>query len=196
MQHSSTSIVAALSLAFGLLSVPAAQAAVITGSLGYTSLFGFSADHPNLTLATSLTLSPSVVAGTVTGTFADVGIAAGDAITLPANPLLVNSALAVPVEPIWSIAGFSLTLTSIEELPGNVPTSLALSGNGIITGPGWTTPTLGSWVATFNRAGSNFTFSSSSTAAVPEGGASLTLLGVSLLGLMAARQTFKKIKSA
>lgn len=197
MKKSFTSILGALALLAGLFSAGQASAAAITGSLGYTSLFGFTANNPNLTLATQIGFPGlAQVSGNVSGTFAAAGILAGDAITLDANPLFVNSALALPVTPIWSIAGFSLTLTSIEELPGNVPTSLGLTGTGWVSGPEGTSPSPGTWVATFNREGVNYTFSSSTTANnVPEGGTALALLGLGLLGLEGARRKLTAAKA-
>jgi len=197
MKKSFTKLFGALALAAGLLSVGNASAAVITGSLGYTSLGGFVANNNNLTVATEISF-PGVaqVSGVVSGSFAAAGILPGDVITLT-SPLSVNAALALPMTPIWSIAGFSLTLTSISELPGNVATSLGLTGTGTLSGPMGTTPSTGLWVATFNREGTNFTYSSSTTTIndVPEGGTALALLGLGLLGLEGARRKLTAAKA-
>jgi len=80
----------------------------------------------------------------------------------------------VPVGPVWSVGGFSLTLSSIIEtnVTGN---TLELDGSGILHSTNAAledTPCF--WIATFNNAGGTFTWSSSSGAVPSACNCSLT----------------------
>jgi hypothetical protein len=191
-------LLGAVAVAAGLLSAGSASAELITGSLGYTSIFGFTSDDSNLTLATSITHGASVLSGTVDGTFAAEGLTPGTPVAL-FNPLSVNTAaplapMPLPAGPIWSVGGFTMTLTLMFEKVGNTASTLDLEGLGIISHPDYE-DTVGRWTATYNAQGSNFTFSSSSTTEIPEGGATLALLGLGLLGLEGARRRLKAAKA-
>jgi hypothetical protein len=164
----------------------AAHALPITGSIGFTG--PYTANNDNLTLATTLTFGTVEVTGVHDGDFS--GIATGTVATTPAF-LSVNPTV-LPATPIWEVGGFALTLSSLVEI-GNTPTSLTLEGFGEINAVGFD-PTPGYWVGTFNRAGTNFTFSASSNAepvAVPDGGASAVLLGTGLIAVGLATRRFK-----
>jgi hypothetical protein len=81
-----------------------------------------------------------------------------------ASPIAVNPAGALPAGPIWSVGGFSLTLSSITQDPlYTTPASIQLSGMGTITGPGFD-PAPGNWLATFNTISGTYSYSFSSGA--------------------------------
>src|SRR6185503_9311603 len=65
-----------------------------------------------------------------------------------------------PLTPIWSVGGFSLTLTSISE-PNVSADSMQLVGNGVLNAPGFT-PTQGNWLATLNTVAGTYSWSFSS----------------------------------
>jgi hypothetical protein len=97
-----------------------------------------------------------------------------------------------PVNPLWiTLAGpnasFSLTsITFIDEDPGN---SLVLKGYGTASLAGFS-DTLGSWSFSADQQGTDFNWSSmtKAPAEVPDGGSTLALLGLSVLGLGGARR--------
>lgn len=156
-----------------------AQAAPITGSIDIGAF--------NSTV--------TVDKGANTVTFNDAGAPAGNAIVGFASgaltPYLGEFAsyqnfsydpLSV-VNPLWNLVSFAVSfdlqsITSIDETgPG-----LILTGTGILTAPGFD-PTAGVWSFSADSAtGGRFTFSSQ-TAAVPDGGTTLMLLGAALSGL-------------
>ena len=182
--------VSSLALVLALNSATA-LAVPISGTIGFTG--PYVANNSNLTAATQITFSNSgltqiVTDGSASGSFA--GIASGTPVTM-FTPLIVNQpGVVLPNGPIWSVGGFSLTLSSLGEVFNNA-NILALQGAGSITSTSLgldTTP--GTWVATFNNATSgavtNFTFSASSAAnpaGVPEGGSTAVLLGLALVSL-------------
>ncbi len=95
--------------------------------------------------------------------------------------------------PLWltlagaPVASFNLTgITSIDE----AGVGLVLTGYGIMSLTGFD-PTPGNWSFSADTVSGVFTFSSQ-TAAVPDGGTSVALLGLSLLGLAGARRKFAK----
>ena len=156
-----------------------AAANIITGSIGFTG--AYSVTGGNLATATAIDIIGDVatVTGTVDGAFASAGISAGDTATyhdFTFNPF-------VPINNLWLISGFSFDL---ETLANDFQSSsiLALSGTGTIRHAGYD-DTSGDWVFTANKAGSNFTFSSSdSGTGVPEPSTvMLTGVGMVLLGL-------------
>ena len=155
----------------------AAFAAQINGSLGFTG--SYTSDNNNLTLANSFTFGTVTTNGVHTGDFA--GIVNGSAVVTPVA-LDVNPEV-LPAGAIWSVGGFSLTLSSLAETFNNANT-LSLQGYGTISGAGFD-DTAGEWVASFTKSGSSFTFSANSSAmpSVPDGGMTAVMLGAGLLGL-------------
>lgn len=156
-----------------------AAANIITGSIGFTG--AYSVTGGNLATATAIDITGDVatVTGTVDGAFASAGISAGDTATyhdFTFNPF-------VPINNLWLIGGFSFDLKSLAN-DFQSSSILALSGTGTIRHAGYD-DTSGDWVFTANKAGSNFTFSSSdSSTGVPEPSTvMLTGIGMVLLGL-------------
>ncbi|MES2439846.1 MAG: VPDSG-CTERM sorting domain-containing protein [Verrucomicrobiota bacterium] len=170
-----------------------AQAASITGSVELT------ADASVVTIntgANSVTFTPDYTAA---GNNAKVDSSSGSlALLLPSgtgieyknftySPLSV-----VGGNPIWfsSTTSFDITGITIEFEGGN---GLLLSGTGILktTVAGYE-PTLGTWSFNASRTGATFSWGSTASANVPDGGTSVALLGVSLLGLAGARRKFAR----
>lgn len=99
------------------------------------------------------------------------------------------------VNPIWTgtigLGTTSFSLTSItfvsESFDGPTFVGLILRGSGVMsTTAGGYEATPGAW--SFNASNTGSTFSWGSTGRVPDGGATLALLGVSVLGLGGARR--------
>ena len=173
-------------LAFtSLLFAGAASAVPIVGSINIASfndpLFSFNTAANTVTFGAA----PNSVVTFRTGSYVAVPLLA----TIGYNSFTYSPFL--PVSPLWStttagLASFNLTsITSIDEVVG-----LGLVGTGTAFLSGFD-PTPGTWTFTASQTGSTFSFDSiNSSARVPDGGATLALLGVSFLGLGGARRFF------
>lgn len=128
-----------------------------------------------------------------TGSFVGF-VSSGNAVTMPgsvsfANPFISN--------PMWQVGGFSFNLSTFSVdryIAGVTPgytglfDTLVLSGKGIISGNGFD-QTNGAWTWSGDALGNQaFNFSSATVALVPEGGLTISLLGLALLGLAALRR--------
>jgi hypothetical protein len=132
----------------------------------YRPVNGVGAVVTDLTLATAMKFGPDAILGIgktvvvqTSGDFSSVPISSTATI---ASPLAVNPPV-LPAGAIWSVGGFSLTLTTISETAVEAST-LSLTGVGTLTGPGFT-PTQGTFVATFNTLSGTYSWSFSSGAA-------------------------------
>jgi hypothetical protein len=123
-------------------------------------------------------------------------VTAGDAATFTAPWTFNSGALAG----LWSVGGFTFDLTqSAIAFQGVIGPSefLNVTGTGMLTGNGFTS-TPGTWSFTSQFPGNSSTtgvveFSFSATnVAVPDGGTTMALFGVSLLGLGAVRRKLCK----
>ena len=160
----------ALSLSTG------ASAALIDGSLAYSTLTGGSAwsfDHG----ANTITVGDGEV-DFVSGDLAGY-ISLGD--TIAALPTFTYDAF-VPSVNIWNLGGFSFDLDSVTSYTQN-PDNLYLTGMGTVSSAGFTDTTM-EWTISGNQ----FTFAA---ATVPEPSV-IALFGLGLLGLGLAR---RKIRS-
>ena len=165
-----------------------ASAVRINGTIGFTG--GASLNNADLSLATQVvewdTTKVSVIH---TGDFS--GIVTGTDVILW-KPWNLDTA-APGITNFWKVGDFSFDLTSSTRYydPAGLG-FLAASGYGWIKKAGFEN-TEGTWsFSTQNPgAGNLFTFSASG-AAVPDGGATVALLGVSLLGLHGLRRKFSK----
>jgi hypothetical protein len=178
-------------LAVGMVS--AVQAIPITGSIGFTGAFvqnGGTAG--NLASATSFTILNTVpnpiTIHDATGAFVGAGAPIVFAPSVGVNgnaPSLVNAQL-------WSVLNglttYSLTVTT----EGQTFTSgiqLNLAGNGILHDGNAADDTAGVWQIGFGVSGNSFTWqSTSSTSGVPDGGATVMLLGAAVSGLALLRR--------
>jgi len=182
---------ASLLLALALGS--AAHAAVITGKIDITSLNGVTLNTTSLLTATSVTFDKPTYAavGSSTGTFAAIGAVNAPVIM---TGITWDFTTGVPINSFWTVGGFTFNLASSTVVPGQTKYFLQATGTGTITGPDGYTPGIGLWTftttdASGGTAGTNqFTFTSST--AVPDSGTTMSLLGLSLLGLYGARRKF------
>lgn len=165
-----------------------AQAVPITGNIGFTgdaTLNGTSVNSSTEVLSWNNT----VVNGT-SGSFAS--IADGTPVTF-ASPWFFNSS-AIPA--FWAAGGFTFALDS-SSIAIDTAGFLNVSGSGMVSGNNYD-PTALAWnFSTQNpdngASSSTFTFSASANASgggsVPDGGTTVMLLGMGLLGLGLVKKT-------
>src|SRR5438046_5660285 len=164
-----------------------AQAILINGMLNIACTANVNTS--SLATAGSATFTDAIVLGGNSGTFA--GFAIGTPVVMASytfDPSTMTNGL-------WSVNGFTFNLTaSVVQTPRSA-TFLSISGTGTITGPPGFDPTPGVWAFTSQNAGgrphSTFSFSAN-TAAVPDAGMTMGLLGAGLMGLAAFRAKFAK----
>ncbi len=156
------------------------QAVPINGSIGFTGTYTQNGGtYGNLTTATSFSVNTVSVA-TTTGVFVGAGSPtfASPIAVNPANNLLPNVQL-------WSVLVGSTTyrlFVSTESESLDSATQVNLIGTGTITDGNSADDTFGVWQLGFGVAGSAFTWQSTS-ASVPDGGATVMLLGIALSGV-------------
>ena len=133
-------------------------------------------------------IAGSMVQDTSTGTFQSMSVAIDPptSATLPVNwSGFTWSPVGLP-SPLWQFAyngvTYTFTLDTIAIAQQNC-TSISLTGAGIITATGYD-PTPGAWTfdCVANAAGNSFPFESS-VRVVPDGGLTMTLLGMAILGV-------------
>jgi hypothetical protein len=172
-----TSKIAATFAALALAS--AVQAAGIVGGISLAG--GYTTNTGNLNTATQFTSFTAFSTGG-TGTFAPV--VAPTPVTM--NPFTFSPFPVGGVSPLWTVTvgpnTYSFNLSSPISVVQPGDNTLELKGTGVMNATGFTA-TPGTWIFTGNQAGGTFSYSSSNAANVPDGGATLALLGVSFLGL-------------
>lgn len=162
------------------MSATVAQAApIINGTIGLSGLY--TVDNPDLTAATEISFGSTFAFG---GT-GDLDLGATPVSVTMATSLTFDPLFTVTSNPLWSVGGFDFELGSLA-VTNQATDSLSLSGAGTLSKTGFE-DTTGTWVASFNSSGTSFTWSSS-TNSVPDGGATLSMFGLSLLGLGLARK--------
>ena len=176
-------------LAVGLIScgmfVQQAQADQIQGDINFTGQVTY--DTGNVGTANSVTGWFNTFVGTASGDFSGLD---GAAATFTA-PWVFDPPS--PRVPLWTVGGFTfdLTTSSIVFQTTSFGGILVVQGNGIITAAGFD-PTAGTWSFTSNGPGADGQFSfSAGTSAVPDGGATVMLLGLALAGVGALRRKLK-----
>ena len=177
---------ASLLAAFALSS--AANAAFVTGSIDFAG--NGVALNGTLGTATQVTSFGTTVVSQATGSFSPFVVAFSTPVTLTA-PWSLNSGA---VAPFWKAGGFTFNLTSSSIVTQNA-SFLNVKGTGVVFGNGFSN-TNGTWAFTIPNAGTNgvFTFASQTVAApVPDGGTTMALLGLSLLGLYGAHRKLGKL---
>lgn len=124
-----------------------------------------------------------------TGNFS--GILAGTQATM-AQPWIFNPS--TPTPGLWSVGGFTFDLLTSTVLT-QTANFLNITGTGIITGNGFD-PTVGTWAfSTQNSSGGErtlFSFSGDSTA-VPDSGATVALVGLTLVGVEVLRRKLNAV---
>jgi hypothetical protein len=165
-----------------------AQATLITGGITFVGTVSLNKNVNQATMVTAWhglggTGSPFVASAD--GSFTGLD---GSAVTLTA-PWSFNSG---PVTGFWSVGGFvfDLIASSITFQSGG---SLVVDGTGTITGLGFEA-TAGSWHFTTQnpKAGGVFSFSAA-TSAVPDGGVTVALLGLTLVSVEVLRRKLKAV---
>ena len=180
----------ALAVAFALTQT--IQAVPVTGAIGFHGSVTY--DTSSAGDAHQVTSWITPLTGTSSGSFA--GIAGNTAATFAAG--IWNFAYGGPgINNFWSVGGFSFQLlSSFVFAQGGTPGQngfVVVNGTGIVTGNGYT-PTSMFWSFTSQdpATGSNpdtWTFSASSNAnGVPDGGATVMLLGIALSGAALLRK--------
>ena len=190
MKLTISTFLGAACLAIGLLgSQPTASADMITGGVSFSGLF--TPENSSGTAVTDLTqatqiafpkgnMRPTATGGT--GSFSIVSY--GDKVTMA--PLLkFVTPTNLPLDPFYTVDGFSFALTSIT-IDEQTSTVLDLSGFGTFSGNGYTA-TAGNYIATFNTAAGTYSFSASG-ATIPDGGPAVALLGLGLVAVEASRR--------
>jgi type IV secretory pathway VirB2 component (pilin) len=159
-------------------------ATTIQGSITFSG--GCTLDTGNANTAHSVTSWVNTVVQSVSGDF-DTFINPLDAATFSAPWIFDPS---TPTPALWSVGGFTFDLLSstIVVRGGGF---LSVSGTGTISGNGFD-PTFGTWNFSTQNPGSNGLFSfSAASQAVPDGGATVALLGLTLVGAEVLRRKLK-----
>ncbi len=174
----------------------AAHGGLINGSINFSSGPGggvvlqdsLGNDTTNLLAVTGI--KSWLFAEVEEGTGSFDGVPDGSAVTF-AQPWVFNPS--TPKTPLWSIAGpdnfaFNLLTATVVRQSGSF---LAIKGTGTLTSTNYSA-TAGTWYFTTQGDEAEGKFSwSSSTAAVPDAGTTLALLGGSLLGLCGLRRKLR-----
>lgn len=168
-----------------------AQAAPITGNIAIGSLSTVSLDK----FTNTVTMNPgfpntNAIVSYRDGTFTSllpVPFTTGTYKDFIYSPLSV-----VTGNPIWTFGGVTFDLTQVTFID-EVGPGLVLLGTGVIKAAGYD-DTVGAWsfttVSTTNSA--IFSWASTASASVPDGGTSVSLLGLSLLGLAGVAKKLRK----
>lgn len=199
-----------LALGLAVMALGTHQAeAVVMGMNGGISLHGgFFANHPDLLIATEVTIAPAMVTG-ATGSFAAEFVNLGDPASFGSSNPLMFDPITLPGGELYTFGDgldpdgdglasrFSFTLLSLM-VTGRSTTELTLFGNGVFKdSTGEYADTYGTWkarfkggspgAATYDDAIFGFESSSNTTRRVPDGGTSVALLGLALLGMQGIR---------
>jgi hypothetical protein len=173
------------------------QAIPVTGAVGFAGAVTF-----NNTSALNATAVTSWITPTVQtdyGSFAVVPNGTPVAFnpgTWYFNSSVFPGSLTYPINNFWTVGGFTFTLLSTYLIYQNgtpgVNAFVVVDGTGTVSGNGYT-PTQMSWSFTSQdpASGSNptsWTFSASANAVVPDGGATVMLLGIALSGVALLRK--------
>jgi hypothetical protein len=157
------------------------QATSIIGSIGFSGTYTQNGGtHGTLSTATSFGITTVAIGGPPTGVF--VGA------TTPAfaTPIGVNgNAPSLVGVQLWSVIVGSTTYSMVvttESQPFTSTTSIILQGNGTMQDGNAADNTGGFWQIAFGAAGESFTWQNTSNS-VPDGGATVMLLGIALSGL-------------
>ena len=180
-----------------LFAAGAASAAPITGSIKIASfndsLFTFNTTTNQITFGGGPAVQNSQVNDTPTGSYSTAGVALSASVHYNSfNYGTVSGPLVVT--PLWATlsgtaASFNLlSITSITEGSGGV----VLTGNGTAILAGFDN-TSANWTFSASSQGGVFNWSSTNSR-VPDGGATLALLGLSVLGLGGVRRFLPSLK--
>lgn len=176
-------------LAAGCLSTgfvgQSANAAMINGAITFAG--GAVYDTASLATATRVNSFSDVSVMSSDGDFGTY-TNVHDAVTM-AMPWIFSPSTATPA--LWSVGGFVYDLASSTVVLQS-SNFLLISGTGTVSGNGFD-PTPGTWSFTSQSPSANgvFSFSGGSSAnGVPDGGTTMALLGIALVGIEIARRKF------
>ena len=168
------------------------QAVMIDGSVSFSGTF--TVDNADLNLASEFLTFVDVTVDTPTGDYAPVGQNYGP---VTFTPFSFDGSEILPFQ-LWtfSMAGVTYSFNStslVKDYASKNLLSVEGSGTAYMTGKD---PTPGNWYFSANRAGLKpnvtFSFSSSSDAfPVPDGGLTVTLLGLAMAGLGIVRRVVR-----
>lgn len=160
-----------------------AQGAMIDGAITFAG--GAVYDTMTLATATRVNTWSDVTVQSRDGDFASF-VNVGDAVTMAAPWIFSPS---TPTPGLWTVGGFTYDLDSATVVLQNAD-FLIIQGSGTISGNGFD-PTPGIWSFTSQSPDADgvFSFSASVDAqGVPEGGATVALLGLALAGIEVLRR--------
>jgi len=176
----------ALGLIGCALCVQQAQAVPITGAITFAG--GATLDSVTVNTATQVTGWVDPTVQSVSGSFAGVGV--GDSVMFIAS-WSFNSG---PIALFWQVDGFTFNLIA-SHIVSQGGGFLNVSGTGTITGPGFDA-TFGTWTFTSQDDGAGGVFSwSGGSQSLPDGGATVALLGLALAGIEGIRRKLTRAKS-
>jgi hypothetical protein len=174
-----------------------ALASTINGSVSFSgSVTPFTGSNGSGTQTSSYLTAGSVVFGLTTesasgGNGSFIGVLPGTPVTMISDLNVNPPGLPSPLnQNLWSVDGFTFVLTGLTESDLSANT-MQLNGTGTMGDGVAADSNTGTWVATFTSGSGTFSWNSSSTANVPEGGTSVLLLGLGLTALGAYAQ-FRK----
>ena len=184
-------------IATGLFSFgPQAQAVPINGTVAFQGSGSYNQAGPQTNIVFNNPMTVTMGTGNYVGTTGQSATFTNFSFTGTGN----SAALVGTVTPLWTftvgLITFSFDLTSLTSgtvtpAAGGNPNSIAVSGKGTARETGFD-PTFATFA--LNGSGTGFTFTvvqSSTTAtgqAVPDGGSTVALLGIALLGVAGARR--------
>jgi len=164
-----------------------AMAAPITGSIGFTGTILDVINWQTVTQINFVSAETECPGTTCTGTYA---------VVLDATPVTFVSPFnftSPPVNSLWSFGGFSFDLTSVSNIVrlGDTESGgLILLGGGTLHATGFDN-TPGTFSFSANSTSTEFRFGATNEAVgVPDGGSTIALLGLGLLGLSSLRRRF------
>ena len=176
--------VIAAGLAASSFTAPQAHATMIDGAITFAGSAVF--DTNSLATATRVDAFSDVMVMSRDGDFTST-VNVGDSVTMSQPWIFTPS---TPTPALWSVGGFTFDLASSTVVLQNSD-FLLISGIGTITGNGFDA-TEGVWSFTSQEphAGGVFSFSASSgsTGTVPDGGTTVALLGIGLVGVEVLRR--------
>jgi hypothetical protein len=170
------------------------QATPITGNIGFVGSVTYDTSSAGTATEVTSWINPQVAPSHPTGTFA--GITPGTAATFTGSVwAFLDSST---INPFWTVGGFTFELFN-SHIVGQGVTTLGQDGYVIVQGQGEVmaagfTPTLLNWSFTSQdpKSGANpdsWSFSASAgNNAVPDGGATVMLLGIALTGVALLRR--------
>jgi hypothetical protein len=168
------------------------QATNITGNIGFVGSVTFDTGSAGTATEVTSWINPQVSPSVPTGSFASI---------LPGTSAIFTGSTwtfadATTINPFWTVGGFTFELLSSHVVSQGVTTLgqdgfVIVQGTGIVMAAGFT-PTTMSWSLTTQdpKAGTNpdsWSFSASANS-VPDGGATVMLLGMALSGVALLRR--------